>query len=182
MLLPLLLSVCLILFCSLILACDVFLCTRNLFLKENKQTWSCLDNLIILYYLFLHSARQWKNQGIIAAEKLLFDEVEVSWQNDRVLFSDFYIAADIRLSIYCDNIPVCVKAYNSERNCHCLVGLWHCITSAFLQVAGSLLTVLEMNWNRWALICGSAVVLSNLVFLSPVFISCHNLKFVQPPY
>ena len=36
-LLPQLFSVCLILFCWFIFACDVFLCALNLFVKKNKQ-------------------------------------------------------------------------------------------------------------------------------------------------
>ena len=36
-LLPQLFSVCLILFCSFIFACDVFLCTRNLFVKKKNR-------------------------------------------------------------------------------------------------------------------------------------------------
>ena len=51
-LLPLFFSVCLILFCCFIFACDVFLRARNLFVKKNKQVWNCLDNLIVLYYFY----------------------------------------------------------------------------------------------------------------------------------
>ena len=46
-LLPLLFSVCLILFCWFIFACDVFLCAQNLFIK-NRLARNCPNNLI--YY------------------------------------------------------------------------------------------------------------------------------------
>ena len=45
----LLFSVCLILFCWVIFACDVFLCVGNLFVKK-KHTSNGLDNLILLFY------------------------------------------------------------------------------------------------------------------------------------
>ena len=49
-LLHLLFTVCLILFCWLIFACECF-CAREIFSwKKNEQAWNCLDNLILLYY------------------------------------------------------------------------------------------------------------------------------------
>ena len=50
-LLPLLFSVCLILFRWFIFACDVLLCARNLFVKKkNKMALNCHENHILLYY------------------------------------------------------------------------------------------------------------------------------------
>ena len=51
--LALLFSVCLILFCWLMSACECFCCARNIFVKKIKQAWNCLDNRILQYYLCL---------------------------------------------------------------------------------------------------------------------------------
>ena len=70
-LLPLLFSICLILFCWLIFDCECFFCARNLFVKKiNKQAWNCLDNIISLYYwIFIISRREKPNYCKIAEAK-----------------------------------------------------------------------------------------------------------------
>ena len=62
--------VCLFLFCSLVLVWFAFLCAQNLFVKKNKQTQSCPDNLI--YYTTDMYPYQLAYQEFICTHLFLF--------------------------------------------------------------------------------------------------------------
>lgn len=84
--------------------------------------------------------------------------------------------------MYCDDFPVCVKAYNLERNCHCLPGLWFCVLNACFTSSGLLLFILIMSCNTWVRIFPSTVVSTDIVSCYCVSLNLFNQDNISSPF
>ena len=84
-LLPLLFSICLILFWWLIFACECF-CACEIFSSKYKQAWNCLDNLILLYY-----SAQWQTKLTDFGASSVTTNLNQKLVKAELLFSGFLV-------------------------------------------------------------------------------------------
>ena len=137
-------------------ACECFLCTRNLFVKNNKQAWNCLDNLISLYYSkpFLSTV----NKCIITITVIINVKSFLERHFFRISINSFL-----------------KKTFFYEKKLFCVQPLW---CTAKLDKFYVIYLVLRRNSLQW-LLPNIAYAIWKTILKTLNYVQCLNIAFLE---